>query len=339
MDRIMSEDADFLSNKFKNLDLEGARILVTGSSGLIGRNLIQFLYSLLESNDMKFDVDAYSNYPNLDSRACHPRIQRKFGNLISKHFSLENNKYDYVFHAATYGQPAKFVKNSIETMMLNGPVVMSLSEHLEIGGTFVFFSSSEVYSGSPKIPHVESDFGRLGIDESRAPYVYGKLFGETTLMQLREKYKVRIPRISLAYGPGTKEGDSRVLNQLIQRGITEGRVDLKDSGNAIRTYCYVRDVIEMMITMTFFGQHEVYNVGGNSSISIRKLGELISTILDVPFSLQGESPAFLIAPTEVQVSMAKYESEFQAIDYLDLSEGLHKTIEWQKTYLYSGEKS
>ena len=330
----MSEDADFLSRKFGQLNLEGARILITGSSGLIGKNLIAFFNAILNKSNQKFYVDAISSSMDL-SEKLHPNIHKFTADLTRGIENIGLSNYDYIFHAATYGQPSKFVAKPIETLILNGPLVIELANKLNPLGTFVFLSTSEIYSGSPIMPNTETDLGNLSIDNPRAPYVYGKLFGEVALMQLRDIYRVRIARIALAYGPGTKLNDERVLNQFIQRGVMEKKIELRDSGDAIRTYCYIRDSLEMLLNVAFKACSEVYNIGATTETTIRDLGKEISELLGIPFNAPLGNPSYLNAPKGVKLDVSKYDSEFGKIQYLELREGLTRTIQWQREQLFS----
>jgi len=126
---------------------------------------------------------------------------------------------------------------------------------------------------------------------------------------------------------------------VIQRGIEEKRIILADTGNAIRTYCYVRDTVEMLLKIAFWGQSEIYNIGGVSKVSIRELGKEISRIMKVPFSYPSISKNHLEAPKQVQLDISKFQNEFGEIDFISLQEGLSRTIEWQKSELFGSENS
>jgi UDP-glucuronate decarboxylase len=333
---ILEEDSQYLVNKLTLPNLDGSRILLTGSSGLIGMSILNFLNTLLVSNRFAFVVDALSMNPRNDQLKFHQNIHFKTGDLSLGVKSFNLQKYNYIIHAATYGQPGKFTAQPMETLSLNGPLVIELAKHLDTKGTFLFLSTSEIYVGSDSNPNIETDLGKVPIQSRRAAYVYGKMFGEVALLQLSERYQIRIARIALSYGPGTKFGDSRVLNQLIFRGMTEGKIELADAGNALRTYCYVRDTIEMLFNVIFWGRSEIYNVGGVSTVSIRELGEEVSRIMDLPFSYPKARENYLDAPEQVKLDISKYKNEFGEIPFIELSEGLRRTIDWQRTSLLKG---
>lgn len=339
MHKIMEEDAQYLFSKLDLEGLEGSKVLITGSSGLIGKNLLNLFDAILKSRRYSFEVEAISQQMPSDAYKLHHSIQCKSGNLSEGTNAFNLSEYDYIFHAATYGQPSKFSEKSLETLNLNGPIVIELSKHLSRKGTFVFLSTSEIYSGSDFTPNTEFDLGKLALFNPRAAYVYGKLFGEVALLQMRNEHRIRIGRIALSYGPGTKLDDSRVLNQLIHRGVTQQRVDLLDSGDSIRTYCYVRDTIEMLLRIAFQGSSEIYNVGGISQVSIEELGFKISKILGVPFSRQDKTQRHLDSPRQVRLDISKYESEFGEMNFVGLADGLQRTISWQKSELFNRSES
>ena len=334
---VFEQDSTYLLNKLTLPNLDGYQILLTGSSGLIGRNILNFLNTLLLSGRFTFTVDALSMNSMHNQDKYHRNVEFKKGDLSLGLEDFNLKKYNYIIHAATYGQPGKFTAQPLETLSLNGTLVIELAKHLDSQGTFLFLSSSEIYVGSTTAPNIETDLGKVSIESPRAAYVYGKIFGEVALMQMRDRFQVRIGRIALSYGPGTKLGDSRVLNQLIYRGMTEGKIELADSGKALRTYCYVRDTVEMLLNVFFWGRSEIYNIGGVSSVSIRELGEEISKIMNVPFSFPSAIGSHPDSPEQVKLDTSKYRNEFGEVAFIKLSEGLRRTVEWQRTALLEGK--
>jgi nucleoside-diphosphate-sugar epimerase len=140
-------------------------------------------------------------------------------------------------------------------------------------------------------------------------------------------YDVKIARLALAYGPGTKKTDTRVLNQFIAQALCTKHIKLMDDGSAMRTYCYVDDAAEMMLDILFKGKDVVYNVGGFSVTSILDLAYQIAFITKAKITT-GEK-ALNGSPDNVKLDMTKTLTEFPR-DFVSLSEGLLKAIEYQK---------
>jgi len=217
--KIIFEDIEKVASRVDCSTLEGKKILVTGGTGLIGLYFLNFFTYLIKNRNMSILVDSISKTdPCKETKENFPNVNFITLDLGASQELVFEANYDLIIHAAGYGQPKKFLADEINTMVLNGVATIKLARLLKQGGTFVFLSTSEVYLGSPSLPNKESDTGFVSSDHARAPYIIGKSFGETVLASLnRSGVNTKIARIALAYGPGTKLDDERILNQLINR--------------------------------------------------------------------------------------------------------------------------
>ncbi len=319
--------------------LKNKRILLTGCTGLIGLHLVSVLSLLKE----KYNLSIFCLINNDIDDIVKPLFKDCFvykGDLITTnninflldHFSEQLNGVDYIIHAAGYAQPKKFTSNKLSTLLLNTQVISDLFKLLNPKGTFLFCSTSEVYSGIEKENITEDSIGVTSPEHPRACYIESKRCGEAFMHSFKELgYNSKIARISLAYGPGIKLYDERVLSNFIEKGLKKGYIDLLDSGSAIRTYGYVSDITEMMWNILLFGKHTTYNVAGISKTSILDLAKAVGdklnrevVLLDnVNFSFDGN-------PKIVNLSLDKYLSEFNKPDFVSLDEGINNTITWQK---------
>lgn len=242
---------------------------------------------------------------------------------------------DYVIFASGYGQPAKFSENKLGTINLNIIGLQRAFKCLKLGGKLLYVSSSEVYSGAPS-PHKETDIGTTTPQHPRACYIEGKRCGEAICMAYKEQgYDVKIARLALAYGPGTKKGDTRVLNQFIEQAITTKNITVKSTGEELRTYIYVDDAVNLLLKILFEGKQTVYNVGGESHVSIK---ELAMKIFDLECEISGVSNVGFVgivgghmngSPENVYLDMSNTLREFPT-EFIPLDEGLKRTIEYQK---------
>jgi UDP-glucuronate decarboxylase len=291
-------------------ELKGKIILITGASGLIGTHLINSLQGI--------PCQVYG--------VTYQTPSQLQGDLTDIDFVRSLPKADYIIHGAGYAQPKRFLEDPIKTITLNTTTLIELSKKLNPNGKLLFLSSSEVYSDSRYVPYRETDIGLSTPSHKRACYIESKRCGEAICNSLG----ANIARLSLVYGPGTKAGDCRVMNELIAQGL-KGEIRLLDDGRAKRQYCYVTDAIELLWKILLYGEG-TYNVGGHSRVTIKELAERIAEYLNVPiaFGTQG-----LEAPKDVRLDMEKTETEFNKTEYVDLTTGLANTIEWQKL-LYGG---
>ncbi|MDO8483131.1 MAG: NAD-dependent epimerase/dehydratase family protein [bacterium] len=331
---IIREDTLTISRKIDFRELDGKTVLITGASGLIGT---YFLATLRELRAKKIKVNVVAVVQNK-----FPEYLSYFGesvnfiqcDLTDATCLSRLPKADYIIHAAGYGQPGKFMENPLKTIALNTTCTMALCNKLNEGGKFLFVSTSEVYSGLQNPPHKENEIGTTNTTHPRACYIEAKRCGEAIVNAERGlNVEAKSARLSLAYGPGTKRDDQRVINSFIQKALT-GKLELLDRGEARRTYCYVQDAIEIMWNILLFGKEPIYNVGGISGTTIKELAESIGNFLKVPivFPQVLEQPRSG-APADVRLDMTKVKTEFKKTEYVSLEQGLARTIEWQK-FLY-----
>jgi UDP-glucuronate decarboxylase len=337
MHKIVLEDVERIKSRIDLSSLNKKRVLITGGSGLIGHYLLNLLVNLVESDGLQIEIDSISKRIPPTHSVSNSSLVNSLQVDLGKEFKLDiRRKYDFIIHAAGYGQPQKFLTDEISTLSINGASTISLSKYLEEGGTFLFLSTSEVYLGSINFPNTEADFGHIGPDHQRAPYVIGKSYGETVMSSLRRTgVDAKIARVALAYGPGTARDDSRVLNEFVRRGILEKKISLMDQGKAIRTYCYVADTVEMLMNIALYGKSMIYNVGGISRVTVLELAEMVGETLGVKVTTSLKESFLTSAPQEVSLDMTKYTQEFGAVDFQSLQKGLEHTINWQREILYS----
>jgi UDP-glucuronate decarboxylase len=280
--------------------LKNKSVMLTGSTGFLGSHLLKAL-------------QGYAEYIYTPSRKY----------LMAECPLL---RVDYIIHAAGYAVPSIFTKDPLNTIRVNTEMVFRLMEYLKPNGSFLFCSTSEIYKGCGHLV-MENDIGTTNPQHERAAYIEGKRCGEAIIGGfVQQGIRAKIARISLAYGPGTKAGDARVLNQFIEQALVNGVIKLRDDGSAMPTYCYIDDMVEMMLNVLLHGKQDIYNLGGRSRMSLEQLahwiGDLTGANVKIPESPEG-------IPF-VTMDINRYCKEFGKEDFIHLGEGLQKTIDYQK---------
>jgi nucleoside-diphosphate-sugar epimerase len=335
MSYIIEEEAKNIVSNINFELLRDKKILITGASGLIGIFLIASLKEIKE----KYNISIYAWINN----SLDDNISRIFsgcnilqGDITNINTFQDMNMFDCIIHAAGYGQPTKFMDDKIKTIHLNTTTIINLFKYLNPNGKFLFVSTSELYSGLDYENITEEQIGITNTNHPRSCYIEGKRCGEAICYSYIDKgFDIKIIRLSLAYGPGTKKNDGRVLNSLIQKGLTENSIRLMDSGDAIRTYGYITDIIEMFWNILLFGKEILYNVGGKSITTILELARLIGFELNKKVIIPNVSQEILGNPKFVNISLNRYLSEFKKENFISLKDGIEKTIKWQKK-IYNG---
>ena len=326
---FLKKDIDSIIENIDFSSLQNKKILITGASGLVGFYLTQCVKELQN----KFNIEVYLSYKNsipdyLKEYYDFPYFEIK-EDITS--IDLKSKFFDVIIHSSGYAQPMKFLNDSLTTIKINTNATINLLDALKPDGKFLFVSTSEIYNGNDNFSITEDQIGTTTPSHSRACYIESKRCGEAICHSyISSGHNVKIARLSLAYGPFTKLGDLRVMNSLIDKGINNSNIELMDDGSAIRTYCYISDVIEMFWNILLHSQSTTYNVGGISNISIKELADHIGFKLSKHVTLPSVSNGLVGNPKIVNISIQKYLNEFKKTTFIDISNGLDKTIKWMK---------
>ena len=331
--KVIFQDAQRICDRV-NLDIfRDATILVTGASGLIGTYILACLCHLREQG-VRLQVYAH-HLSELPPHVAELVIQSGFKVIRANLADFDEYaclpEADIILHAAGYAQPSKFMANPVATIQVNTSATIALLKRLRSNGKFLFFSSSEIYSGLKKSILTETDIGLTTPSHPRAAYIEGKRCGEAICNAFRAQgVNIKVARVALAYGPGTRRHDKRVLNSFIEKALCQRKIELLDAGTAVRTYCYVADTVELLWQILLYGKASVYNVGGRSTVTIADLARMIADMTDTVVIFPSTQAAIAGAPEEVRIDLTKVETEFGKSEYVGLEEGLRATIEWQR---------
>jgi len=329
---MLDEVSQLINNEVSYQSLESSVVTITGASGMVGLNLVAALVYYNKTHakrQIKINAISFSKPSGISlDLFSHSSVNIFFGDITDYEFMSTIPSSDFIIHSAGYAQPAKFMDNKLKTISINTTSTIDLMSKLKANGSFLFISSSEVYSGCSRPNNTESDIGNTDPSHPRACYIESKRTGETIINIARKNgVKAASARLALAYGPGVKIHDTRAMNQLINNGI-EGEINLLDSGNAIRTYCYISDVVISLSNILIKNKHSVYNVGGISTTSIKDLALSIGEKLSAPVNIPDNKKFLSGAPTAVGLNLSRIEDEYGHKDYVGLDYGLTKTIDW-----------
>lgn len=319
--------------KIKNLSYLNNKIfMITGASGLIGSNLVAFLSYLNKKNRLNIKIFAVikSKIEPWHEKADFIKYYKL--DLSKKNIKF-NFSFDFLIHCATYAQPKKFLQYPKETVLLNIKTLFDLLDLCKKNkATALFLSSAEVYGEADKkhIPTDENYLGNVNTLSERAIYAESKRLAETICYSYSKFINIKIARVLLTYGPGLKYYDQRVISEFIKRAQNEKVITMMDSGNAYRTFCFISDMVEMLLNVLLNGKNMVYNLCGQDTINIHKLAEYISNINSAKLISIKANEFISGTPSKSVISNRRYLIEFPKKKFINLKEGLTTTSNWFK---------
>ena len=339
---VVYKECETLARTIEHEQFKNKTILITGANGLIGGFLSDFFTYLNEQYQYNINLflTSYSQQSNL-KRIPHllslPNVNYFSWDCSEKiNHELLPSKIDFAFFCSGYGQPSKFLKNNIKTMLINIVGLESLLDYMQRnnGGSLLFLSTSEIYGNAPDemLPTPEEYGGLYDLHSTRAAYKEAKKVGEVICKEYNtcENMNVRIARVALTYGPGALITDNRVLQEFIFKANNEKQIQMLDEGLAIRNYLYITDSVEILLNILLKGKKIVYNVGGDTEpISIFGIASIIADRFNVDV-IKGvtKNKTNTNAPKNVGLSMQRYRNEFTKANNVNLSTGINKTIDW-----------
>ncbi|MGO1590529.1 MAG: NAD-dependent epimerase/dehydratase family protein [Ancrocorticia sp.] len=287
----MSQISSVVSEDVQNIaaldlpwaDLRGAKILVTGASGMIPSYSVLSLLAANDAHDLGVTVYALARnadkmhalYGDLLERDDLQFIQQ---DVVSPIEGLEG--VTHVIHGASAAQPKRHSADPAGTISANILGTYNLLEFCRrVGATsFTVMSSAEIYGNVPgEVKLIEEDqYGGVDILNPRACYTEGKRASETFSAVYNYQYGIKntVARFGHIYGPGIALDDGRVQADFARDTFNGQNIVMKSAGLPQRSYTYIGDAVAGMFTAILKGEAGAYNVSDNSGlVSIRQLAE------------------------------------------------------------------
>lgn len=301
---------------------KGKNVLVTGGTGLIGRQVV----------DILINAGANVKIVSLDKINVNEKAEHVFGDLCSFEFCKEvTNDMDYVFHMAgikgsidvTKAKPASFF---VPLLMMNTNMLeASRLNKVEKG---VYTSSIGAYESAEVF--VESE-EFVGEPMDMFPG-WAKRMAELQIKAYHIQYDTdnfAVVRPCNVYGPGDNfdPQNAMVIPTLMHRIYNkENPVVVWGDGSAVRDFAYSRDVAEGVILALIHGTKGRYiNLGSGIGYTVKELVETLNGFIDFNYEFDTSKPSGF--PKRVMdISLAKAMIGYNP--RTTLKEGLMETWNW-----------
>jgi UDP-glucose 4-epimerase len=247
------------------------KFLVTGGAGFIGSNIVK---KLVSRGDKVHVIDNLNTGKEENLKSVKNKIIFHRDTILNFDLLEElTQNLDGVFHqAALASVQDSFTKpQEYHNVNVNGTEnILKLAKKNNF--KVVYASSSSVYGNPEKIPIKESD-NKNPIN----PYAETKLEKE----RLAKKYsEIGVKVIGLRYfnvfGKGQSKEYAGVLKLFLEKIRDELPPKINGDGSQFRDFVYVEDVANANImSMDSNIDHEFFNVGTNTSITILNLAKTI----------------------------------------------------------------
>lgn len=355
-----------------NLELNGKTILVTGSPGFIGANLVMRLLNDLSSGHI-ISFDNMNDYydPKLKeyrlslierlaikSNAKHTFIKGTISDKALVDRVFETYKPSVVINLAAQGGVRYSIDNPdvyIESNIIGFYNILEACRHSYDNDAvgvehLVYASSSSVYGGNKKIPFSTED----KVDNPISLYAATKKSNELLAHAYSKLYNIPSTglRFFTVYGPAGRP--DMFYYSATQRLIAGGTIKIFNYGNCKRDFTYIDDIVEGIIRVmqrapqqtndedgSPLPPYRIYNIGGgmpeNLLDYVNTLQEELVRAGVLPADYDFESHRQLVSQQAGDMMVTYADSKALEQDFgfkpsIGICEGLRKFVEWYKDY-------
>lgn len=301
------------------------RIIVTGSSGMIGTALCE----KLQENEILFlGIDKVENRWN---RHIETLTMRK--DLTEEFRYPTHSDYDMIVHFAANARVFDLVKDP-DLARDNFIMTYNILEYARQSGAkkFIFASSREVYGNeSGHIIYSEDD---VDISFCESPYTASKMAGEALVHAYCRCYGIDYVIIRFSNVYGRYDYNDRVIPLFIARALRDLPLEVFGE-NKILDFTYIDDAIDGVYEiMSQFerAKNRVYNLAKGQGYSITRVATKIKEMLGSASIIRHEESR----TGEVEKFIADIRKAKDIFGYdpkWDIDMGLAKTIKWYKPRL------
>ena len=260
--------------------------MIAGGAGFLGS------YVSEKFVDDGYDVHILDNFAS--------GLKSNIENIRDKITLLEDDvttfrtdeRYDIIVNFASRASRVEWENHPVDVALSNAIGSKNLIElALRCNALYVYASSSEVYGDPKVIPTPEDYVGCVSTTGSRSPYDEGKRFGDALTKAYERQYGLRniIIRFFNTYGPRMRGGDfyGRVIDRFIQQAMHNEPITVYGDGSQTRSFTYVSDTIDGVMTAITKGEEgEVYNIGNDSETRIIDLAKLVNRLVKSSSEIQ-----------------------------------------------------
>ena len=252
------------------------KILIAGGAGFVGSNLVRECLAQGHKVDC-VDSLITGEAANLDSVRMNQDFRFIHGDIADVGIAarLQRERYTDIYNLACPTGVPNIATLGEEMMIASSTGTLNLLRVAEQSrARYLFASTAEIYGNPEKFPQSEDYTGNVDPVGLRGPYEEGKRFGEAATAYYARRHGVdtRIVRIFNTYGPFMSRKDQRVIPQMLTRALRNLPITMYGDGTQTRSFLFVRDLIDGFArVMKQHGKGEVYNIGGETEITIAEL--------------------------------------------------------------------
>lgn len=357
------------------IDLNNKTILVTGSPGFIGANLVMRLLNTLSAGTI-VSVDNMNDYYDpalkeyrlreIEKAAAKSNVRHHFikGNLRDKELVdriFSQYHFDIVVNLAAQGGVRYSIDHPdvyIESNIIGFYNILEACRHSYDGGAagvqhLVYASSSSVYGGNKKVPFSTED----KVDNPVSLYAATKKTDELLAHSYSKLYNIPSTglRFFTVYGPAGRP--DMFYYSATQKLVAGEKIRIFNYGDMKRDFTYVDDIVEGIVRVMAgapekatgedglpIPPYAIYNIGGGTPENLLEFVSVLQEelvragVLPSDYDFEAHREMAPMQPGDVPITYADsrgLEEDYGFRPETGIREGLRKFSEWYAEYYRS----
>jgi dTDP-glucose 4,6-dehydratase len=349
---LFAEDLDHIDATLAQdwQHLRGARLFITGGTGLFGRWLIESLLFANKTRDLGLSLTVLSRDPQRfltrEAPALAQRAELTFlAGRLTDFVVPESACFTHVLHLASESNPTQapdWAGRHMNAALEGTRRVLELAAAKRIEA-LLLTSSGAVYGQADAITDqrcVEGPAGSADFLSEKTVYGQAKRMMEimTAIAAETHGFRALMTRCFAFVGPHLPLDSNFAIGNFIGDALAGRDILVRGDGTPLRSYLYMADLVIWLIAILVRGKTCFpYNIGGDQAVSIAELARIVagcagsgSKIVIKAQTVPG------VAPTAYLPALGRAETDLGLAVAIGLEEGIRRSLAWHRQYQAAG---
>lgn len=320
------------------------RILVTGGSGFIGSNLVEYLLDKYPKEEVvNYSRHTYAMNPlvmkHLESNTRYKFIAGDVSDGLLFSRVLTENDIDVIYHLAAETHVDRsflYPRTFLDSNLVSTFTILEVIRHMptEKRPILIYMSTDEVFGDVPpqKLCTEEDQL------QPRNPYSASKAAAEMYVNAYHHSFGISTIIFRSMNNFGPRQHPEKLIGKIITRCLSNTPFTLYEGGS-VRGWIYVKDTCEALDTIFYRGsmftgdfveRGGIYHIPPTAYLTVAEVAENILRITGKQDLFQGYKGRRLKDDERYALDGSKMTRELGWAPKISFEEGLRETIKWFK---------